>query len=117
MRLSAPPACNLPINDFCSVYGMMLKKRCGMPKRNALEAAHLEHKQMPSTIHLKQVAVGGSGERFGDHMVTHPLEGRKALEWAGIHENFVWMCIIRILSSDQQVRAEGLVRCSDAFYM
>ncbi len=62
-----------------------------------MEAAHLELIQMPSTIHLKQLEVGGNGERFGDHMVTHPQEGQKALEWAGIHENFVRICMIRIL--------------------
>lgn len=66
---------------------MMLKKRCGMPKRNAMKAAQLELIQMPSIIHLKEVAVGGNGGRFGDHMVIRPLEGQKAIDGAGIYEN------------------------------
>lgn len=62
-----------------------------MPKRSAMEAAHLELIQMPSVIPMKEAALGGNGEMSGDHMVIHPLEVQKAINGTGIHENCVDM--------------------------
>jgi hypothetical protein len=90
---------------------MMPKKRCGMPKRSTTETAHLELIQNPSLIPMKEAALGDNGERSGDHMVIHPLEVQKAINGTGIHENFVWTCMIRFINKSEN----GLVRCLDAF--
>lgn len=58
-----------------------------MHRRNEMEAAHLERKQIPKITHLKEVAVGDNGEMFGDNMVAQPRHGQKPLDQIGIHDN------------------------------
>lgn len=69
-----------------------------MPKRNAMETTHPEHKLMLKTIHLKEAAVGDNGRMLGELMVPHPPKGQKILDQTNIHDNYVHyaLCIIRI---------------------
>ena len=60
-----------------------------MLKRNAVEAAQLECLQMPKITHLKEVEVADNGERLGDHMATHLLEGQKRHGLTDIHKVYV----------------------------
>lgn len=60
-----------------------------MHRRNEMEAAHPERKQILKITHLKEVAVGDNGEMFGNNMVARPQHGQKPLDQIDIHDNFV----------------------------
>lgn len=64
-----------------------------MRKRNEMEAAHLEHKPILKTTHLKEVEVGDNGEMFGDHMVPQHQHGQNPLDRIGTRDNLVWTCL------------------------
>lgn len=64
-----------------------------MHKRNEMEAAHLEHMLTFKITHMKEVAVDDNGERSGEHMVMHPLEGQKPLDQIGIHNKLLQTCL------------------------
>lgn len=64
-----------------------------MHKRNKMEAAHLEHILTFIITHMKEVAADDSGERSGEHMVMHSLEGRKPLDQVGIRDELLQTCL------------------------
>lgn len=48
-----------------------------MPKRNVMEAVHPEHMEIPKIFHLKEVVIGGIGEKYGVHMAICTPRGRQ----------------------------------------
>lgn len=57
-----------------------------MHKRNEMEAAHQKHMWTLKITHLKEVALGDNGERSGELLVVHHLEGRRPLDQVGMPE-------------------------------
>lgn len=65
----------------------MQKKRWGLLRRNAMEAAPPDHIQMfIKVINLNEIVFGLSGEIYGDHMV---LEDQNFLDQLGIRKNSI----------------------------
>lgn len=52
-----------------------------------IKEAHQDQMQMFITIHLREVAAGNSGKKFGDHMETPSLEDQKELDQTGTRDD------------------------------
>lgn len=76
--------CFIDLKKFCcsfrSVHGMMLKRRLGMRRRNALEAVQLECLQMLKITHLKEAEVADNGDRGSEATLSDRYSWKVCLE-------------------------------------